>query len=185
MFWLQKELILPPHRRGFHLITPVILAGVPDLRRVRVGLLHLFMQHTSASLTLNENADPDVQVDLEMASSRIVPESFPYTHTLEGRDDMPAHVKCSMLGCSLTLPVTDGRPRLGIWQGIYLCEHRDQAGPRHVVLTAFGAEEQEQLVRCLNRAGSFPRAALLGSVSSPFPLGSSVAANATYPGETH
>lgn len=103
-----------------------------------MGLLHLFIQHTSASLTINENADPDVRVDFETAMNHVVPERLPYVHTLEGPDDMPAHVKASMLGAGLTIPVGDGRLRLGTWQGIYLCEHRDRATPRTVVLTLFG-----------------------------------------------
>jgi secondary thiamine-phosphate synthase enzyme len=138
MIWIQRELTLPSYRRGFHLITSAVVKALPELRQIQVGMLHLFLQHTSASLTLNENADPDVRVDLEMACSRIAPEDWPYIHTVEGRDDMPAHVKCSVLGSSLTLPLANGRPRLGIWQGIYLCEHREQAGGRHLVLTAFG-----------------------------------------------
>ena len=143
MIWIQEELTLPPYRRGFHLITPAVLTAIPAVQRIRMGILHVFLQHTSASLTLNENADPDVQVDLEMATSRIVPEAFPYVHTLEGRDDMPAHVKCSLLGSSLTIPLANGRPRLGIWQGIYLCEHRHQASARHLVITAFGVGSDE------------------------------------------
>jgi secondary thiamine-phosphate synthase enzyme len=143
MIWIQEELMLPRYRRGFHLITPTVLTAVPAIQRIRLGLLHLFLQHTSASLTLNENADPDVQLDLEMATARIVPEALPYVHTLEGRDDMPAHVKCSLLGSSLTIPLANGRPRLGIWQGIYLCEHRNQATARHLVVTAFGQGSDE------------------------------------------
>jgi secondary thiamine-phosphate synthase enzyme len=106
--------------------------------RYRVGLLHVFIRHTSASLSINENADPDVPRDLEMALTEIAPEDFPYAHTIEGPDDMPAHVKASLLGSSVTVPLRDGRLALGTWQGIYLCEHRDRAGPRHLVLTACG-----------------------------------------------
>ena len=124
--------------RGFHLVTRRVVEAMPAIAEVRVGLLHVFLQHTSASLTLNENADPDVRVDLESAFNAIAPESFPYTHTCEGPDDMPAHVKASMLGASVTVPVRDGRLALGTWQGITLAEHRDHAGPRRLVLTLLG-----------------------------------------------
>ena len=140
--WLQKTIRLPPFRRGFHLITSHVLEAVPELPTIRVGLLNVFIQHTSASLTINENADPDVRIDLEMALSRVVPEDWPYDHTLEGPDDMPAHVKNSLLGASLLIPISDGRPGLGTWQGIYLCEHRDRAGGRSLVVTAFGQRER-------------------------------------------
>lgn len=136
--WLQKTIRLPAFPRGFHLITHHVVDGWSALSTIRIGLLHVFLQHTSASLTLNENADPDVRVDLEMSLSRIAPEDWPYTHTLEGSDDMPAHVKNSLLGASLTLPISRGKLNLGTWQGIYLCEHRDQASGRQLVLTAFG-----------------------------------------------
>ena len=136
--WFQHVVSLPPAPRGFHLITSKVTQAVPEMQRIRVGLLHLFIQHTSASLTINENADPDVRVDLETAVNSIVPESFPYTHTLEGPDDMPAHVKSSLIGSSLTIPVRDGRLALGTWQGIYLCEHRNHAGPRTIVITLQG-----------------------------------------------
>jgi secondary thiamine-phosphate synthase enzyme len=112
--------------------------AIRDLARTQVGLLHVFIQHTSASVTINENADPDVRVDLESSFSAIAPEDFPYVHTIEGPDDMPAHVKASMLGSSVSIPVRDGRLALGTWQGIYLCEHRDRAGRRHLVLTLQG-----------------------------------------------
>ncbi|MEN0109657.1 MAG: secondary thiamine-phosphate synthase enzyme YjbQ [Planctomycetota bacterium] len=134
----QTTLTLPAARRGFHLITRPVEEAIPELRGVRVGLLHVFCQHTSASLTLNENADPDVRVDLESAFNAIAPESFPYTHTCEGPDDMPAHVKASLLGASVSIPVTDGRLSLGTWQGITLCEHRDHATRRRLVLTLWG-----------------------------------------------
>lgn len=114
------------------------MASLPELREVRIGLLHLFIQHTSASLSINENADPDVPADLERSLSAIAPEDFPYRHTLEGPDDMPAHVKASLLGCSLTIPIRDGRLCLGTWQGIYLCEHRQQGGRRRIVATLWG-----------------------------------------------
>jgi secondary thiamine-phosphate synthase enzyme len=138
MAWLQAELRLGPRRRGFHLITAEIEAALPDIERLDVGLLHVFIQHTSASLTINENADPDVPRDLEMAFRNIAPEDFPYVHTLEGPDDMPAHVKASLLGSSVTVPIRHGRLCLGTWQGIYLCEHRDRGGPRRIILTAHG-----------------------------------------------
>jgi secondary thiamine-phosphate synthase enzyme len=138
MAWLQRELRLAPHRRGFHLITAEVEAVLRDLPPLRVGLLHIFIQHTSASLSINENADPDVPRDLEMAFNAIAREDFPYVHTMEGPDDMPAHVKASMIGSSVTVPIKDGRLLLGTWQGIYLCEHRDRGGPRRLVLTVNG-----------------------------------------------
>lgn len=138
MPWSQTTLELPALPRGFHLITRRVVEALPAIGETRVGLLHVFIQHTSASLTLNENADPDVRVDLESSFNAIAPESFPYTHTCEGPDDMPAHVKASLLGASLLIPVRDGRLALGTWQGITLCEHRDHAGPRRLVLTLQG-----------------------------------------------
>lgn len=138
MAWLQENVQLAPRRRGFHLITREIEAGLPRLSQMRVGLLHVFIQHTSASLCINENADPDVPRDLEMAFNEIAREDFPYVHTAEGPDDMPAHVKAAMLGSSVTVPIADGRLCLGTWQGIYLCEHRDHGGPRRLVLTIHG-----------------------------------------------
>ena len=138
MAWLQHELRLAPRRRGFHLITAEIEAALRDLPPLRVGLVHVFIQHTSASLSINENADPDVPRDLEMAFNAIAREDFPYVHTMEGPDDMPAHVKASMIGSSVTVPIRDGRLLLGTWQGIYLCEHRDRGGPRRLVLTVNG-----------------------------------------------
>ena len=138
MAWLQHELRLAPRRRGFHLITAEIEAALRDLPPLRVGLLHVFIQHTSASLSINENADPDVPRDLEMAFNAIAREDFPYVHTMEGPDDMPAHVKASMIGSSVTVPIENGRLLLGTWQGIYLCEHRDRGGPRRLVLTVNG-----------------------------------------------
>lgn len=136
--WIQHELQLPARRRGFHLITATVEAAVPELSQVRIGLLHCFLTHTSASLTINENADPDVRVDFETAMNHAVPEDLPYTHTLEGPDDMPAHVKASMMGASVMIPVRGGQLNLGTWQGIYLCEHRDHASSRRVVLTLQG-----------------------------------------------
>jgi secondary thiamine-phosphate synthase enzyme len=139
MAWLQLELELAPRSRGFHLVTDEVLGGLPELRRVRTGLLHLFLQHTSASLSINENADADVPRDLEDSFSALAPEDFPHRHTCEGPDDMPAHVKASMIGCSLLIPIAGGRPSLGTWQGIYLCEHRRRGGRRRVVATIWGA----------------------------------------------
>lgn len=137
--WFQHTLTLPPKRRGFHLVTREIVAAVPELAQVRVGLLHVWIQHTSASLTVNENASPDVRRDFERYFNHAVPDGWPeFEHTLEGRDDMPAHIKASVLGPSLTLPVSAGRLALGTWQGIYLCEHRDQASARRLVLTLQG-----------------------------------------------
>ncbi|MCM2372985.1 secondary thiamine-phosphate synthase enzyme YjbQ [Aporhodopirellula aestuarii] len=136
--WYQYELQLPARPRGFHLITSAIEQAATDLSRLRIGLLHCFITHTSASLTINENADPDVRIDFETAMNHAVPEDLAYVHTLEGPDDMPAHVKASMMGASVFVPVRDGRLRLGTWQGIYLCEHRDRASSRRLVLTLQG-----------------------------------------------
>jgi secondary thiamine-phosphate synthase enzyme len=138
MAWIQEPIELPAKSRGFHLITRDILAKLPQLSGVRVGLLHLFIQHTSASLSINENADADVPLDLESSFNAIAPESFPYRHTCEGPDDMPAHVKASLLGSSLMIPIREGRLALGTWQGIYLCEHRNHGGRRRVVATIWG-----------------------------------------------
>jgi len=140
MNWFQRTLALPPHNRGFHLITPNIVEALPELGQFAVGLLHVFIQHTSASLTINENADPDVPVDLESAMNHVAPENLPYRHTIEGPDDMPGHLKASLLGASVTAPVRDGRLALGVWQGIYLCEHRNHGGARRLVLTLTGVE---------------------------------------------
>src|SRR5437588_9755399 len=137
--WLRQEIALAPRPRGFHLITREVLEAVPELESLEVGLLHLLIQHTSASLALNENASPDVRRDFEAWSNEAVPERAGYwTHTLEGPDDMPAHIKAALFGPSLTLPVSGGRLAVGTWQGIYLCEHRDHGGPRRVVATAWG-----------------------------------------------
>ena len=140
MNWLQKELTLSPRPRGFHLVTAEIMRQLPELAELRVGLAHIFIQHTSASLALNENADPTVRADMEAHFNVLAPENAPYyRHTYEGPDDMPAHLKAVLLGSGLTLPLRDGRLHLGTWQGIYLCEHRDHGGPRRVVVTCFGA----------------------------------------------
>lgn len=137
--WVQRRIDLAPRRRGFHLITGEVLVALPELESLAVGLLHLLLQHTSASLALNENASPEVPRDLEHWFDEAVPEQAGYwTHTLEGPDDMPAHVKAAILGASLTLPVSHGRLALGTWQGVYLCEHRDSGGPRSIVATAWG-----------------------------------------------
>ncbi|HWJ43261.1 MAG TPA: secondary thiamine-phosphate synthase enzyme YjbQ [Solirubrobacterales bacterium] len=137
--WVQREIRLPARPRGFHLVTREVEAALPELGEVEVGLLHLLIQHTSASLALNENASPDVRRDFESWFDRAVPEGAPYwTHTLEGEDDMPAHVKAALLGPSLTLPVGNGRLALGTWQGVFLCEHRDRGGVRSIVATLWG-----------------------------------------------
>jgi secondary thiamine-phosphate synthase enzyme len=140
--WAQREISLDPLPRGFHLITREVLSALPELADVRVGLLHLFLRHTSASLTLNENASPDVRRDFAAFFDRAVPERAAYwTHTLEGPDDMPAHVKASLLGPSLSLPIAGGRLALGTWQGVYLCEHRDRGGARSLLATLWGASD--------------------------------------------
>jgi secondary thiamine-phosphate synthase enzyme len=137
--WLQREITLRPRERGFHLVTREVLDGLPELGELRVGMLQLFIRHTSASLTINENASPDVRHDFERYFDEAVPEDASYwTHTMEGPDDMPAHIKASLLGPSLTLPVAEGRLALGTWQGVYLCEHRDRGGARSVLATAWG-----------------------------------------------
>jgi secondary thiamine-phosphate synthase enzyme len=139
--WLQREITLAPRPRGFHLVTREVLEELPEIARIEVGLLHLLIRHTSASLALNENTSPDVRRDFETWINQAVPERASYwTHTLEGPDDMPAHVKAALLGPSLTLPVSRGRLALGTWQGIYLCEHRNRGGARSVFATAWGAE---------------------------------------------
>lgn len=137
--WLQKEICLKPKARGFHLITEEVLRELPELRDFGVGMMNLFILHTSASLTLNENADPSVRHDFERYFSRAVAENEPgYLHNDEGPDDMPAHLKSSILGASLNIPIANGRPRLGTWQGIYLCEHRNLGGSRRIVATLHG-----------------------------------------------
>jgi secondary thiamine-phosphate synthase enzyme len=137
--WIQTQITLRPRPRGFHLVTDEVVAGVPELRELRVGVATVFVQHTSASLTLNENASPDVRRDFSAWFDRAVPDGADYfAHTLEGEDDMPAHIKSSLTGSSLVIPVSDGRLALGTWQGIYLCEHRDDGGSRRLIVTAFG-----------------------------------------------
>ena len=133
--WLQREITLEPRPRGFHLITREVQQALPELGDVEVGLCHLFIRHTSASLTINENASPDVRRDFRTWFDQAVPERFEWEHSLEGADDMPAHIKASLLGPSLSLPVSGGTLALGTWQGIYLCEHRDRGGARTLVLT--------------------------------------------------
>ena len=137
--WLQREIRLPPFARGFHLVTREVENALPELGDLRVGVAHIFIRHTSASLTLNENASRDVLRDFAAWFDSAVPQDAPFwTHTIEGPDDMPAHVKAALLGSSLTIPVTDGRLALGTWQGIYLCEHRDSASGRELVATVSG-----------------------------------------------
>ncbi|MBV8987555.1 MAG: YjbQ family protein [Solirubrobacterales bacterium] len=139
--WLQREITLAPKPRGFHVVTRELLAELPELDSLELGLLHLLIKHTSASLALNENVSPDVRHDFEAWFDQAVPARASYwTHVLEGPDDMPAHIKASLLGPSLTLPVTGGRLALGTWQGIYLCEHRDRGGSRSVMATAWGED---------------------------------------------
>ncbi|QDF75399.1 MULTISPECIES: secondary thiamine-phosphate synthase enzyme YjbQ [Shewanella] len=137
--WMQVEISLPAKPRGFHLITEEIYRAAPQLQQVKIGLAHLLLQHTSAGLTLNENADPSVREDFERFFNRLVPENEPYyTHTYEGSDDMPAHLKSSTLGSELTLPITNGEFNLGTWQGVYLCEARNRASSRTLILTIQG-----------------------------------------------
>jgi secondary thiamine-phosphate synthase enzyme len=141
MIWIHEEVRLEPRPRGFHLVTREVESAVPELERIRIGVAHVFIRHTSASLTLNENASPDVRRDFESWFDQAVPEGAPYwQHTLEGPDDMPAHIKASLLGSGLLLPVSRGRFALGTWQGIYLGEHRDSGGPRELLVTAWGEE---------------------------------------------
>jgi secondary thiamine-phosphate synthase enzyme len=143
MAWLQREIQLSPLPRGFHPITRAVVDAVPEIAQIRVGLLHIFLQHTSASLGITENADPDVLADLERVSDKVAPEDFLYRHADEGPDDMPSHVKSLLLGCSLTVPIRDGRLCLGTWQGICLGEHRRRAGRRKLVLTVWGDADEK------------------------------------------
>ncbi|HEX9251537.1 MAG TPA: secondary thiamine-phosphate synthase enzyme YjbQ [Ignavibacteriaceae bacterium] len=137
--WIQKEITLKPRSKGFHLITDEILSYLPEIKAIKIGLLNILLKHTSASITLNENADPSVRSDMKKYFDEIVPENKKYfEHISEGADDMPAHLKTSLLGNSISIPVTNGNLNLGIWQGIYLCEHRNHGGSRKIVLTMNG-----------------------------------------------
>lgn len=139
MKFFQQIITLPAKKRGFHLITSDIIKGLPEIRGINMGLCQVFIQHTSASLTINENADPSVRRDFEMFFNKTVPENDPdYIHDYEGADDMPAHLKASILGCSVLVPIHNGKLALGTWQGVYLCEHRDQAEARSIVITGWG-----------------------------------------------
>lgn len=140
MSWFQKEVVLQPQARGFHLITDEVLHQIPEIARYRVGIAHIFIKHTSAALAINESYDPDVRVDMASHFNQMIPENAPYyTHTYEGPDDMPAHIKAVLIGSSLSVPISQGRFNLGTWQGIYLCEHRDRGGARRLVVTLNGA----------------------------------------------
>ena len=137
--WIQKEILLNPRQRGFHLITDEVLKHLPEVQEIEVGTIQVFIKHTSASLTINEDADPTVRGDFESHFNQMVPENAPYyQHTFEGPDDMPAHLKSSILGSSVSIPITDGKLNLGTWQGIYLCEHRNRGGSRKLVVTIQG-----------------------------------------------
>lgn len=139
MQFYQKEIKLRPYSRGFHLVSSEILTAIPEMRKIAIGQLQVFIKHTSASLTINENADPTVRLDFESHINKMVPENQSYyKHTYEGSDDMPAHIKASLMGTSVQIPITNGQLNVGVWQGIYLCEHRNSASGRHLVLTAFG-----------------------------------------------
>ncbi len=139
MIFEQKELQLQPYKRGFHSITTIVVSAFPEIQSIQKGFLKVFIKHTSASLTINEDADPSVRVDFESHFNKMVPENAPYyIHTYEGSDDMPAHLKASLLGSSVEIPITNGNLNLGTWQGIYLCEHRDYGGSRNLVISVFG-----------------------------------------------
>ena len=139
MIWHQKEITLKARGRGFHLVTDEIVNQLPELNKIHIGLMHILIKHTSASITLNENCDPDVRSDMEKYFNRTVKENEPwYEHNSEGSDDMPAHIKSTLIGNSLTIPISNGKLNLGTWQGIYLCEHRNHAGSRKIVVTIFG-----------------------------------------------
>ena len=139
MQFYQKEIQLPAFNRGYHLITDILLEAFPELKNIKIGQFQVFIKHTSASLTINENADPTVRMDFESHINKMIPENMPYyKHDYEGADDMPAHIKSSMLGCQVQIPITNGKLNLGTWQGVYLGEHRNYGGRRKVVLTAFG-----------------------------------------------
>ena len=142
MSWYQKEITLKPRSRGFHLVTDEILDQLPEIRKVTIGIVYFLIKHTSASITLNENYDPDVRSDLNKHFDKSVKENEPwYEHNSEGPDDMPAHIKSTIIGTSLTIPITDGRLNLGTWQGIYLCEHRNHGGNRKIIATITGEEK--------------------------------------------
>jgi secondary thiamine-phosphate synthase enzyme len=139
MKWYQKEIKLAPQSRGFHIVTNEVISQLPEMANIKTGMAHLLLKHTSASLTLNENFDPDVREDMEKFFNRTVKENEPfYMHTSEGADDMPAHIKSSMLGTSLSIPISNGNFNLGTWQGIYLCEHRNHGGSRKLLITLQG-----------------------------------------------
>jgi secondary thiamine-phosphate synthase enzyme len=141
MAWYQKEIALAPKKRGFHLVTEEILRYIPEVKKIKTGIVQIFIKHTSASLTLNENADPTVRTDLEAHFNKMVPENMPYyEHDTEGSDDMPAHLKSVLIGNSISIPVTNGKLNMGTWQGIYLCEHRNYGGAREIVITITGEE---------------------------------------------
>lgn len=142
--WIQKEIQLKPKSRGFHLVTREVLEQLSELQDIQVGIINIFIKHTSASLTINENADPTVREDFESHFNKFVPENEPYyKHTLEGSDDMPAHIKASLLGASLNIPISDGKLNMGTWQGIYLCEHRNYGGSRHLLITVSGESGED------------------------------------------
>jgi secondary thiamine-phosphate synthase enzyme len=137
--WIQKEITIDPKPRGFHLITDEVIMGCPDMQKIEVGIMQVFIKHTSASLTINEDADPTVRADFESHFNQMVHENAPYyQHTFEGSDDMPAHLKSSILGSSVNIPITNGKLNLGTWQGIYLCEHRNHGGSRRLVVSIQG-----------------------------------------------
>ncbi|MCA9117389.1 MAG: secondary thiamine-phosphate synthase enzyme YjbQ [Planctomycetaceae bacterium] len=142
--WHQRELALPARRRGLHPITSLVEQSLPELGEIAAGLLHVFICHTSASLTISENADPDVPADMERGLNHLVPENFPWQHTCEGPDDMPAHLKASLMSSSVMVPVRHGRLCLGVWQGLFLCEHRDRASSRRLILTLQGTTESPE-----------------------------------------
>ncbi|KAI9263544.1 hypothetical protein EDC94DRAFT_607073 [Helicostylum pulchrum] len=143
MSWVQREIRLNERRRGCHLVHKEIVGQLPELKSFKIGMANVFLQHTSASLMINENFDSDVQKDMEMGLNKIVSEDFPYIHTAEGPDDMPGHLKSGIVGVSLNIPITDGKLNLGTWQGIYLCEHRNHGGSRRVVVTLQGQQNKK------------------------------------------
>lgn len=144
MIWEQKSITLSPRGRGFHLVTDEITSQLPELKNIATGIAHIFIKHTSASLTINENADPDVRTDMETHFNTMVPEDAShYRHTVEGPDDMTSHIKCSLLGSSVSIPITDGAFNLGTWQGIFLCEHRNSPHKRNLIVTFFGLNKNK------------------------------------------